>query len=58
MSGNAVLTLVVSSDPLVPLPEVDHHRPADDALAADSKDTADEKLEGRMARVHFGSSEL
>ncbi|XP_075890717.1 putative sodium-coupled neutral amino acid transporter 10 isoform X4 [Nelusetta ayraudi] len=29
----------------VPLPEVEHHHPADGAPAADSKDTADEKLE-------------
>lgn len=57
MSNNVALMLVVSFDPLVPLPEVAHHRPADGAPAADSKDTADDKLEGRMARVDMGSSE-
>lgn len=57
MSDNAVLTLVVSFDPLVPLPEAEQHRPADAALAADGKDTADDKLEGRTTSVHMGSSE-
>lgn len=58
MCDNAVLTLVVSFDPLVPLPAIEHHHPADGALAADSKDTADEKLEGRTARVHVGCNLL
>lgn len=52
-----MLTLGLSFDPLVPLPEVEHHRPADGAPAADSKDTADDKLEGRTARVHMGSNQ-
>lgn len=57
-SENAVLMLVLSPHPTVPLPEAEHHHPADGAPAADSKDTADDKLEGNMTRVHRGSSEL
>lgn len=37
-------------NPVVPLPEGEHHRAADEAPAADVKDTADEKLDGKLGR--------
>lgn len=40
---------------LAPLPEGEHHPAAEGAPAADSKDTADEKLDGKWGRKRFRS---
>lgn len=40
---------------LAPLPEGEHHPAAEGAPAADSKDTADEKLDGKWGRKRFSS---
>ena len=46
--------MVVFGDPSAPLPEGEHHPAADGAAAADSKDTADEKMEGERSEILSG----
>lgn len=41
---------MIFADPSVPLPEGEHHPAVDEVPAADSKDTADEKLDGKWRR--------
>lgn len=50
MVGKCIIDSVIFVDPVVPLPEGEHHHAADEAPAADSKDTADEKLDGKWGR--------
>uniref|UniRef100_A0A8C4H5Z1 Solute carrier family 38 member 10 n=1 Tax=Dicentrarchus labrax TaxID=13489 RepID=A0A8C4H5Z1_DICLA len=42
--------LMIFADPSVPLSDGEHHPPGDEAPAADNKDTAEEKLDGKWSR--------
>lgn len=48
--GKYNIDLVIFGDPTAPLPEGEHHPAAAEAPAADNKDTADEKLDGKWSR--------
>lgn len=41
---------MIFGDPSAPPPEGEHHPAVDDAPAADSKDAADEKMDGEWSR--------
>lgn len=44
---------MISADPSAPVPDGEHHPAADEAPAADGKDTADEKLDGKWRRKRY-----
>lgn len=45
---------MIFGDPSAPLPEGEHHPAADEAPGIDSKDTADEKMDGEWSRKPSG----